>query len=108
VRYKPTSTDRARLARQRLPQPPDSAIDFSDIPEASPAQLRLAQRARATRVNRGGRPPLGDQKRIAISFRIDPELLAKLRTVAAARGVGYQTLAHELLEEKLRKVAAAS
>jgi hypothetical protein len=98
TRYKPTRGDRARLAQQRLPQPPDSAIDLSDIPEASPAQLRAARRAR---VNRGGRPPGGDQKRIAISFRVAPELLAQLRTVAAARGIGYQTLAHALLEEAI-------
>src|SRR5438552_19010930 len=42
-------------------------IDFSDIPEASPAQLRAMRRV--------GRPPLGVAARRLIAIRIDPQVL---------------------------------
>lgn len=36
-------------------------------------------------------------RRVMISIRIDPELLATIREMAEARGVGYQSLMHEWL-----------
>jgi predicted DNA binding CopG/RHH family protein len=45
-----------------------------------------------------GRPPLDDdQKKIAISIRISPDLLARLKSRADRDGVGYQTLIHSIL-----------
>jgi predicted DNA binding CopG/RHH family protein len=46
---------------------------------------------------RRGRPPLGDAPRRAVTLRVDAALLERLRTQAAARGIGYQTLIHEVL-----------
>jgi predicted DNA binding CopG/RHH family protein len=68
---------------------PDRALDFSDIPQSSGAEL--------TRARRVGRPRSGEAKRL-IAFRIHPRLLAKLRKAALRQGKPYQTLIHEILE----------
>jgi uncharacterized protein (DUF4415 family) len=68
---------------------PDRALDFSDIPEASGADLK-----RARRVGR----PRGETTKQLIAIRIDPRLLASLRRMATRLGKPYQTLIHELLE----------
>ena len=68
---------------------PDRALDFSDIPEASGADLK-----RARRVGR----PCGETTKQLIAIRIDPRLLASLRRMATRLGKPYQTLIHELLE----------
>lgn len=68
----------------------DSRIDFSDIPELSPSQLKRARRV--------GRPKTGHPKQL-IAIRISPHLLAALRKMAAKRSKPYQTLIHELLEK---------
>lgn len=75
----------------------DKDIDFSDIPESTPDELR-----RAVRI---GRPASGNAKQM-IAFRIAPSLLAKIRKLAAKRETPYQTLLHELLEEAMDKRAA--
>jgi uncharacterized protein (DUF4415 family) len=64
-------------------------IDFTDIPEASPAQLRAMRRV--------GRPPLGTAARRLIAIRIDPQVLDAVRREARRRGLGYQTLINYLL-----------
>jgi len=68
----------------------DSDIDFSDIPESSPAELKNARRV--------GRPSTGKAKHM-IAFRIAPSLLARIKKLAANRDTPYQTFLHELLEE---------
>ena len=73
-------------------------IDFSDIPEASAAQLGEMRRV--------GRPPLGDVPRQLIAIRLDVEVLAQFRREAQRRKVGYQTLIHEVLEQHVRKDVA--
>ena len=75
---------------------PDSKIDFSDIPESSPAELKRARRV--------GRPSTGNAKQL-IAIRIDPKLLALLRKIAARESKPYQTLIHELLEKAAKRVA---
>ena len=50
---------------------PKRKIDFSDIPELSDEQL--------ARMRRVGRPPLGRSARTAISVRVDPEVLSRLK-----------------------------
>jgi len=72
----------------------DREIDFSDIPESTPDELR-----RAVRV---GRPATGQAKQM-IAVRIAPTLLAKIRKMAAKREIPYQTLLHNLLEEAVAK-----
>jgi predicted DNA binding CopG/RHH family protein len=74
----------------------DSDIDFSDIPESTPEELK-----RAVRV---GRPTTGNAKQM-IAFRIAPGLLSKIRKLAAKRKTPYQTLLHELLEEAVDRKA---
>lgn len=76
---------------------PDNEIDFSDIPESTDEEL-----ARARRV---GRPSTGNAKQL-IAIRISPQLLSKLRKLAARRRKPYQTLLHELLEEAVNRRAA--
>jgi len=75
---------------------PDSAIDFSDIPELSDEQLK--------RMRRIGRPATGMAKQL-IAIRLSPRLLAALRQMAAKRGKPYQTLIHELLEKAASRAA---
>lgn len=73
-------------------------IDFSDILEASDAQLRAMRRV--------GRPPLGDRARRLIAIRLDPDVLSQLRMEAKQRNVGYQTLVNRVLAEYVRKHVA--
>jgi len=73
------------------------AIDFSDIPESTDAELRGARRV--------GRPRTGNAKQL-IALRISPQLLAQIRRLAAKQDKPYQTLIHDLLEKAAgRKVA---
>lgn len=69
-------------------------IDFSDVPEASNAQLRAMRRV--------GRPPLGDHARQLIAIRLDPAVLARFRKEAKRRSVGYQTLINRVLADYVR------
>ena len=71
-------------------------IDFSDIPEASPAQLRVMRRV--------GRPPLGAAARRLIAIRIDPQVLDAVRREARRRGLGYQSLINDLLAKHVERV----
>ena len=73
-------------------------IDYSDIPDSSPEQLKAMRRV--------GRPPLGDQPRQLIAIRVDPGVLDQFRKEARRRRVGYQTLINEVLAEYVRKDVA--
>ena len=73
-------------------------IDFSDIPDSSPAQLKAMRRV--------GRPPIGDEPRQLIAIRIDPGVLDQFRKEARRRRVGYQTLINEVLAQHVRKDVA--
>lgn len=73
-------------------------IDFSDIPELTPEQLRAMKRV--------GRPPLGDAARQLIAIRVDAGVLEQFRKEAKRRGIGYQTLMHEVLAKHAAKGAA--
>ncbi|MGH9819878.1 MAG: hypothetical protein ACRD43_06885, partial [Pyrinomonadaceae bacterium] len=75
----------------------DRDIDFSDIPESTPAELK-----RAVRI---GRTSTGNAKQL-IAFRIAPSLLSRIRKLAAKRETPYQTLLHELLEDAVNRRAA--
>jgi uncharacterized protein (DUF4415 family) len=70
-------------------------IDFSDISDSSPEQLRAMRRV--------GRPPLGDEARRLIAIRLDATVLARFRREARRRGIGYQTLINQVLLEHVRK-----
>ena len=73
-------------------------IDFSDIPDSSPEQLRAMRRV--------GRPPLGDEPRQLIAIRVDPAVLDQFRKEARRRRVGYQTLINEVLAQHVPKDVA--
>ena len=73
-------------------------IDYSDIPESSPDQLKGMRRV--------GRPPLGDEPRQLIAIRVDARVLESFRKEARRRRVGYQTLINEVLAEHTRKDVA--
>ena len=83
------SSARGRRAERNERHMPDSAIDFSDIPESGDHELRKAERV--------GRPRIGDAKQL-IAIRVRPSLLGKLRKAAMEKGIPYQTLIHEILE----------
>jgi len=70
-------------------------IDYSDIPESSPEQLKVMRRV--------GRPPIGKEPRQLIAIRVDPGVLESFRKEARRRRVGYQTLINEVLAEHTRK-----
>lgn len=69
-------------------------IDYSDIPESSPDQLKAMRRV--------GRPPLGNEPRQLIAIRVDARVLESFRKEARRRRVGYQTLINEVLAEYAR------
>ena len=73
-------------------------IDYSDIPESSPEQLKAIRRV--------GRPPLGDEPRRLIAIRVDPSVLESFRKEARRRRVGYQTLINDVLSQHTRKDVA--
>jgi uncharacterized protein (DUF4415 family) len=73
-------------------------IDYSDIPESSPEQLKAMRRV--------GRPPLGDEPRQLIAIRVDPGVLDQFRKEARRRRVGYQTLINEVLAQHVRSDVA--
>lgn len=73
-------------------------IDFSDISDSSPEQLKAMRRV--------GRPPLGDEPRQLIAIRVDPGVLDQFRQEARRRRVGYQTLINEVLAQHVRKDVA--
>lgn len=72
-------------------------IDFSDIPELSDAQLR--------RMRRGGRPPIGRAPRQAVSLRLDPDVLVKLKKMATRKGEPYQSLINDILARAVRRAS---
>ena len=76
---------------------PDDEIDYSDIPPLSEAQLRAMRPI--------GRPPVGDATKVPISFRINPNLLERIRAIAADRGESYQSFMHDLLEKAAARYA---
>lgn len=73
-------------------------IDFSDIPESSPEQLKAMRRV--------GRPPIGDEARRLIAIRVDAIVLSEFRREARRRGIGYQTLINEVLAGHVKKDVA--
>ena len=75
-------------------------IDLSDIPEMTDAQLAAAVRERAER-RKSGRPLLGRERRQLIAFRIDVDLLNKLKVDAKRQGIGYQTHIHNILADRV-------
>ena len=73
-------------------------IDFSNIPDSSPEQLKAMRRV--------GRPPIGSEPRQLVAIRLDVGVLDQFRKEAKRRGVGYQTLINEALARHVRKDVA--
>ena len=73
-------------------------IDYSEIPDSSPEQLKTMRRV--------GRPPLGDEPRQLIAIRVDPGVLDHFRKEARRRRVGYQTLINEVLAQHVHSDVA--
>jgi uncharacterized protein (DUF4415 family) len=87
-----------RAGKKGPPTRPARKIDFSDLPEASNAQLRGMRRV--------GRPTIGDAARQLIAIRLDPTVLARVRKEAKRRSVGYQTLINRVLADYVRRTMA--
>jgi predicted DNA binding CopG/RHH family protein len=62
-----------------------------DVPASTDAELRRARRV--------GRPATGNAKQL-IAIRIAPQLLKRLRRLAAKQSKHYQTMIHEILERE--------
>ena len=73
-------------------------IDYSEVPDASPEQLKAMRRV--------GRPPLGNEPRQLIAIRVDPGVLDQFRKEARRRRVGYQTLINDVLAHHVRRDVA--
>ena len=74
----------------------DAEIDFSDIPESTDDELKGARRV--------GRPKTGKAKQL-IAVRISPDVIRKLKKLAARSDKPYQTLINELLQKATKDVA---
>ena len=94
-----SSARAGRAAKSGRPMRRRRGIDFSDIPEVSPAQLRAMRRV--------GRPPLGAEARRLIAIRIDPQVLDAVRREAKRRGLGYQSLINNLLARYVGRARSA-
>jgi uncharacterized protein (DUF4415 family) len=100
---------RGRQTAKSARPTPDSKIDFSDAPEATDEQLEEGLRLRRARLlaqkgsgtKRAGRPITPFRKQ-AISIRVSPAVLAKIREIAKKKEKGYQTVLHEILEKATR------
>ncbi|HTM03818.1 MAG TPA: BrnA antitoxin family protein [Vicinamibacterales bacterium] len=79
-------------------RPTARRIDFSDLPDSSPSQLKAMRRV--------GRPPIGNEPRQLIAIRVDSRVLERFRKEARRRGVGYQTLINEVLARHISKDVA--
>ncbi len=73
-------------------------INFSDIPDSSPEQLKTMRRV--------GRPSIGEKPRQLIAIRVDQDVLDQFRKEARRRRVGYQTLINEVLAHHISKGVA--
>ena len=69
----------------------DVDIDYSGIPKFTAKQLKKFKRV--------GRPLVGASPRIAISVRIEEEVLSRLKDKADEEGIGYQSLINEILKK---------
>ena len=58
-------------------------------------------------MRRVGRPPLGTTARQLIAIRIDPQVLVALQREAKRRGLGYQSLIHQLLARHVARRRSA-
>src|SRR5262245_19130400 len=99
ARVSASSARAGRAAKSARPTRRRREIDFSEIPEVSPAQLRAMRRV--------GRPPLGAEPRRLIAIRIDPEVLAAVRQEAKRRRLGYQSLINDLLAKHVERMRSA-
>jgi uncharacterized protein (DUF4415 family) len=93
------SSVRAGRAAKSMRPTRRRGIDFSEVPEASRAQLRAMRRV--------GRPPLGSEPRRLIAIRIDPAVLAAVRQEARRRRLGYQSLINDLLAKHVSRMRSA-
>ncbi len=89
------SSVRDRRAAKSARHVPDSAIDFSDIPESTDTELKRARRV--------GCPRSGEAKQL-IAVRIHPRVLSRLRAMARQKEKPYQSLINEILEQATRSV----
>lgn len=93
------SASSARVARAGVSGERTSRkIDFSDLPDSTPEQLKSMRRV--------GRPPIGHERRQLIAIRVDASVLARFRKEAQRRRIGYQTLINEVLARHVGKDVA--
>ncbi len=104
---------RSRHAPGYVPNPNYSQEDWDEVSDNPPltdeelSRLRLGPEGlppdlAAAFKSRGGRPK-ADVKRVPISLRVDPEVLAAFK----ATGPGWQTRMNEVLAEAALKLRAA-
>ena len=94
---KSASSARDKQVVESVKYIPDSEIDFSDIPEMTPEEIKHGRSV--------GRPKSGKPIKQIIAIRIDPSLLAMLRKMAYKKDKPYQTLIHDLLKKAMKDAA---
>ncbi len=94
------SSARAVRVARSAPRTSKARIDFSDIPDSSPEQLRVMRRV--------GRPPLGERSRQLIAIRVDPEVLEQFRkeTDHLRRRLRPHQAGGQAISPKLSRIAA--
>lgn len=92
------SSAQDRQAKEKEQPMMDREIDFTDIPELTDEELKGMRRV--------GRPLIGLSKRQLISIRIDPDVLAELKSKAKKENKRYQTLINEILAKSVGNKSA--
>jgi uncharacterized protein (DUF4415 family) len=96
---RPVSSPRgARVAKNGARTKRRRAIDYSDTPELSDAQLASMRRMGRPRLSAAG-------ARQMIAIRLDPTVIEGFRKAAKRRGVGYQTLINDVLARHIPKAS---
>ncbi|HMO17572.1 MAG TPA: CopG family antitoxin [Oligoflexia bacterium] len=90
------SLERGKHQKKNAKHVQDSEIDHADIPELSDNQISKGRRV--------GRPKSTVVKQM-IALRINLKLLSQIRKLAKKKGIPYQTLLHQLLEDAVDEAA---
>lgn len=75
--------------------------EYDELPELTDEQLARGTLNRGGVPVRRGRPPKGDDRKVAINIRLSPDVLAHFR----ATGEGWQTRIDEALQAVVRRKA---
>ena len=79
-------------------------VDPDDAPEITEAMLDRAEIRVGGKVVQRGRPPLGSAAKVAITLRLDPDIVERYR----ATGPGWQARMNATLRRRMPKTSAGT